>query len=151
MNADSRFCMSSPHHGLGGFVPDCSPRRNGIAAKQEKTMHKCAAGDLAVVVYAHNTINIGTIVKVLSLHPNQFEIQTHPDDVLWTCKAAHLMTYEVGNKKRKRKIGPIPDSYMKPIRGESLGMDIAVGAAIHQMRREQEDEEAVIERVVSYY
>jgi hypothetical protein len=145
------FFMVWSTYRLGGFVPACSPRRNGIAAKQEKTMHKCAAGDLAVVVYAHNTINIGTIVKVLSLHPNQFEIQTHPDDVLWTCKAAHPMTYEVGNKKRKRKIGPIPDSYMRPIRGEPLGIDIAVGVVIHQMRREQENEVTVIDRVESYY
>lgn len=64
------------------------------------------------------------------------------DDVLWTCKAAHPMAYEVGNKKRKRKVGPIPDSYLRPIREEPLGMDIAVGVVIQQMRREQEEEVA---------
>ena len=34
-------------------------------------MPKCIAGDLAVIVYAYNTVNIGTIVKVLDVHPNQ--------------------------------------------------------------------------------
>lgn len=27
-------------------------------------MHKCTAGDLAVIVYAYNTVNIGAIVRV---------------------------------------------------------------------------------------
>lgn len=114
-------------------------------------MHKCTAGDLAIVVYAYNNANIGAIVKVLALHPNQFEIESHPDDVLWTCQAAHPMTYSIGEKKRKIKTGPIPDSYMRPIRGEPLGMDIALGVVIDQMRREQEEEIAVMERVESYF
>ena len=38
-------------------------------------MHKCTAGDLAVIVYAYNTVNIGAIVRVLGLHPNQKQIQ----------------------------------------------------------------------------
>ncbi len=114
-------------------------------------MHKCTVGDLAIVVYAYNNANIGTIVKVLALHPNQFELESHPEDVLWTCQAARPMTYSVGEKKRKIKIGPIPDSYMRPIRGEPLGMDIALGVLIDQMRREQGEEIAVMERVESYF
>ena len=113
-------------------------------------MHKCSPGDLAVIVYAYNTVNIGTIVKVLAVHPNQLEIQSHPDDVLWTCQAAHPMTYAIGNKKKKINTGPVPDSYMKPIRGEPMGMDIALGVVIDQIRREQGDV-AVIERVESYF
>ena len=113
-------------------------------------MHKCSPGDLAVIVYAYNAVNIGTIVKVLAVHPNQLEIQSHENDVLWTCQAAHPMTYAIGNKKKKVKTGPVPDSYMKPIRGEPMGMDIALGVVIDQIRREQGDI-AVIERVESYF
>lgn len=113
-------------------------------------MHKCSPGDLAVIVYAYNTVNMGTIVKVLSVHPNQLEIQSRPDDVLWTCKAAHPMTYAICNKKKKIKTGPVPDSYMKPIRGEPMGMDIALGVVIDQIRKEQGDIE-VIERIASYF
>jgi hypothetical protein len=39
---------------------------------------------------------------------------------------------------------------MKPIRGEPMGMDIALGVVIDQIRREQGDI-AVIERVESYF
>ena len=102
-------------------------------------MHKCSAGDLAVIVYAYNTVNIGAIVRVLTLHPNQKQIQSHPDDILWTCKASHPMTYSVGDKRRKRKTGPVPDSYLQPIRGEPIGMDIAMGVVIAQIKEEQKD------------
>ncbi len=44
------------------------------------------------------------------------------------------MTYSIGEKKRKIKTGPVPDSYMRPIRGEQLGMDIALAVVIDQMR-----------------
>lgn len=114
-------------------------------------MHKCAPGDLAIVVYAYNTVNIGAVVKVLALHPNQFEIESRLEDVLWTCQAAYPMAYSVGGKTRKFKTGPIPDGYMKPIRGEPLGMDIALGLVIQQMRREQEGGITVIERIESYF
>ncbi len=40
---------------------------------------------------------------------------------------------------------------MRPICTEPLGMDIAVSVVIQQMRREQEDEISVIERVESYF
>jgi len=114
-------------------------------------MPKCTPGDLAIIVYAYNTVNIGTIVKVLAQHPDQLAIESHPDDVLWTCRAAYPMTYSFGNKKHKKKIGPVPDSYMRPIRGEPLGMDIALGVVLRQIRREQEQSIAVIERVDSYF
>ena len=60
------------------------------------------------------------------------------------------MTYAIGNKKKKINTGPVPDSYMKPIRGEPMGMDISLGVVIDQIRREQGDI-AVIERVESYF
>jgi len=105
-------------------------------------MHKCTLGDLSVIVYAYNTVNIGSIVRVLAVHPNQIEIQSRTDDVLWTCQSAHPMTYASGNEMKQAKIGPVPDSYMKPIRGESLGMDIALGVVIEQIRQEQHDDVA---------
>jgi len=43
------------------------------------------------------------------------------------------MTYAIGNKKKKIKTGPVPDSYIKPIRGEPMGMDIALPTATEIM------------------
>lgn len=114
-------------------------------------MHKCHPGDLAIVVYAYNTVNIGTIVKVLAVHPDQLEIQCHPEDVLWTCQAAHPMTYSNDSKKKKFTTGPVPDTYLKPIRGEPMGKDIALGVLIDYLRQEQHAQTAVIERVESYF
>lgn len=113
-------------------------------------MPKCTPGDLAIIVYAYNTVNIGTIVKVLAVHPNQLEIESNQQDVLWTCRAAHPLTYSVNNKRRKRSIGPVPDSYMRPIRGGPLGQDIALGVVLWQIRKEQEEALDLIERESVY-
>ena len=86
----------------------------------------CRPGDLAITVEAHNAINIGSIVKVLHKHQNQSALVVEPDDFLWYVEAAHYLTYSRGLKFTRRKRGAAPDSYLRPIRGEPLGKNIAV-------------------------
>lgn len=112
---------------------------------------KCYPGDLAVVIEAYNADNIGTIVKVVCLHPDQRELLVPPTDTLWTVEARHLMTYDYGGKKRGKRIGPVPDSYLQPIRGEPMGQDIALLVELNFIR-ERDNDTAVIERpVISFF
>lgn len=78
---------------------------------------KCAPGDIAIIVEAFNEVNLGTIVKVLAIHPDQKALLVPATDVLWTCEAAHLMTYDIGGIKKTMRRGPAPDSSLHPIRG----------------------------------
>ena len=48
----------------------------------------CKPGDLAVIVDAYNPENIGTFVKVLKVHKNQFDLVKPEGDVLWLVEAA---------------------------------------------------------------
>jgi len=80
-------------------------------------MSNCKPGDLAIVVKAHNACNIGTILKVLRLNRNQSALCTAADDVIWLVEATHPMTYDYGGTLRRRRKGPAPDSYLRPIRG----------------------------------
>ena len=82
-------------------------------------MSNCKPGDLAIVVKAHNACNIGTILKVLRPNRNQSALYTARDDVLWLVEAPHPMTYDYGGTLRRRRKGPVPDSYLRPIRGNS--------------------------------
>jgi hypothetical protein len=91
---------------------------------------KCHPGDLAIIVNAYNQANIGLIVKVLQLHPDQFAIDAPDGDAIWTCQAHHQMVYDIGGKKRKRLKGPVPDSYMYPIKGHLRSPDIALLAEL---------------------
>lgn len=102
---------------------------------------KCYPGDLAIVITAYNKINIGTIVKVLSLHTNQFEISAPEGDVLWTCLAQHQMTYDFNGDKRFCNRGPVPDSSLHPIRGAPRGQDIALLVVIDSLKRNQLESE----------
>jgi hypothetical protein len=86
----------------------------------------CRPGDLAITVEAFNPINIGSIVRVLHKHHNQSALSVEPDDFLWYVEAAHYLTYSKGEKVFRRKRGAAPDSYLRPIRGNPLGQDIAV-------------------------
>ena len=88
----------------------------------------CRPGDLAITVEAYNAINIGSIVRVLHKHHNQSALVVEPDDFLWYVEAAHYLTYSRGLKFTRRKRGAAPDSYLRPIRGNPLGKDIAVQA-----------------------
>jgi len=79
---------------------------------------RCKPGDLAIVVEAYNASNIGTIVNVIGLHPKQNGICAPKGDVIWKALARHPMTYEINGVLRRRRLGPIPDSQLRPIRGK---------------------------------
>lgn len=85
----------------------------------------CRAGDLAVIVEAHTSDNLGMIVKVLGKHRNQSACPA--DEVIWLVKASQPMTYEKLGKFTHRRKGPVPDSWLHPIRGYPLGKDPAIG------------------------
>ncbi len=100
----------------------------GKTTKQEKEMNRnCKPGDLAIVVDAYNPANIGTIVRVIRVHPNQGAMCKEPEDLLWFASAPRPMSYDVGGKIILRKKGPVPESLLRPIRGGPLGADIASG------------------------
>ena len=82
-------------------------------------MSNCKPGDLAIVVQAYNACNVGTIVKVLRLNGDQSALCTPGADVIWLAEAAHLLTYDYGGVLKTERTGPVPDSYLRPIRGNS--------------------------------
>lgn len=87
----------------------------------------CQPGDLAVVVEAYNPNNIGLILRVLHSHPNQKALLIEPGDHIWTAQSHQPQTYDVEGALVYRTVGPVPDSYLQPIRGYPLGRDIAEG------------------------
>ena len=80
-------------------------------------MTYCKPGDLAVVVKAHNACNIGTIVHVIGIYPHQSDLCAPAGDVIWEAQASHPMTYDYSGVLKRRRIGPVPDSQLRPIRG----------------------------------
>ena len=80
-------------------------------------MTYCKPGDLAVVVEAYNACNIGTIVHVIGLYTGQSDICAPEGDVIWQAKASHPMTYNTSGVITRRRLGPVPDSQLRPIRG----------------------------------
>jgi len=85
----------------------------------------CRAGDLAIIVDAFTPDNIGMIVKVLGKHRNQSACPA--DDVIWLVQASHPMRYEKLGKITHKRKGPVPDTWLNPIRGYPLGWDPAIG------------------------
>jgi len=90
------------------------------------TQFNCKPGDLAVIVDAYNPENIGTFVKVLRAHKNQFDLVKPEGDVLWLVEASRPMSYDVSGRIYKRKKGAAPDSSLRPVRGITELADIAV-------------------------
>jgi hypothetical protein len=50
----------------------------------------CSAGDLAIAINAQNPSNIGSIVKVLRKHPNQYII---PDEIGQFIRMVEALTF----------------------------------------------------------
>lgn len=78
---------------------------------------RCRAGDLAVVIRAHYSCNLGRIVRVLAPHDGMGDRVFHNAGVVWLVECAQPMTWSIGKKRFRRKRGPAPDSCLKPIRG----------------------------------
>ena len=85
----------------------------------------CRAGDLAVIVDAFTPENIGMFVKVLGKHRNQSACPA--EDVIWLVQATQPMRYEKLGKITHKRKGPVPDTWLYPIRGYPLGWDPAIG------------------------
>jgi len=77
-----------------------------------------SAGDLAIAIKAHNPSNIGSIVKVLPKHPNQYIIPDEIGQFIWMVEGSHLLTYTKGGRTYRQKRGAVPDPYLKPIKGQ---------------------------------
>ncbi len=85
----------------------------------------CSAGDLAIAIKAHNPSNIGSIVKVLRKHPNQYIIPDEIGQFIWMVEGSHLLTYTKGRRTYRQKRGAVPDFYLRPIKGQLLDGQLA--------------------------
>lgn len=78
----------------------------------------CKPGDMAIVVQAEQSINLGAIVEVLRLCDRTDEVR-YPDDMLvWIVRCSRHMKWVYRDKNYYRKEGPIPDALLRPIRGD---------------------------------
>ncbi|HEY0844272.1 MAG TPA: hypothetical protein VGE12_02835 [Noviherbaspirillum sp.] len=103
---------------------------------------RCRAGDLAVVVQAFHRGNVGRIVEVVGPHDGTGDLVFRDAGVVWLVKCAHPMVWTVGNKRFRRKFGPVPDVMLKPIRGlpsadESAARVKIAAPALHQVAAEE--------------
>lgn len=80
---------------------------------------RCRAGDLAVVVDATHRCNLGRIVRVLKKHDGTGDLVFRDAGFIWFVESAQRMTWSIGKKRIRRKRGPVPDLYLKPLRGLS--------------------------------
>lgn len=80
---------------------------------------RCKPGDLAVVVQAQNSSNLGLIVRVVS--PYAQDANFAIKGMLWLCECSHPMTWVRSGRTITAFSGPIPDSLLQPIRG--IGQD----------------------------
>ena len=87
----------------------------------------CSAGDLAIAIKAHNPSNIGNIVKVIRKHPNQYIIPDEIGQFIWMVEGSHLLTYTKGNRIFRMRRGAVPDSYLKPIKGQPSNDQLVTG------------------------
>ena len=94
---------------------------------------KCKVGDLAVIVAADFKSNIGNIVKIIAPDDGKGICDWSKQGLAWVVTAARPITWVINGKRYRRKIGPVPENRLQPIRGvkagrkakESIGLGVA--------------------------
>ncbi len=89
----------------------------------------CRPGDLAIVINAQNSANIGLIVRVLHRDFGCNPAMKHRGPI-WTCECAQPMIWTSSRRIFLRKRGPVPDSCMRPIRGDRARLLPAVAGDV---------------------
>lgn len=85
---------------------------------------RCKAGDLAVVISANNRENLGQIISVIEPYANQGPVVFgEKDGFIWLCESPMPMVWLVKDRYYRARRGPVPDSYLKPVRGETEEME----------------------------
>lgn len=83
-------------------------------------MPKCQPGDLAVVVQADFHYNLGKIVHVVALDDGKGDIAYRKGaGVVWQVQCPTQMKWRQQGRTYLRNAGPVPDSKLQPIRGQS--------------------------------
>ena len=89
---------------------------------------RCKVGDIAVVVDARNRCNLGAVVRVIELHDGSGDIEYVPSANAWIVEAPRRMKWTCRGKTFLRKLGPVPDAQLQPIRDEPI--DVQVSEAV---------------------
>lgn len=85
---------------------------------------RCKAGDLAAVISAYNQENLGQIISVIEPYANQGPVVFgEADGFIWLCESPMLMVWQVKDRYYRARRGPVPDSSLKPLRGEAEEME----------------------------
>lgn len=87
------------------------------------TALRCKPGDLAVVVDAFNTANLGMFVRVIGPQDLSSDLVIRESPGVWLIEAPYPMTWVWGKKIFHRTRGPALDSQLRPIRGLPTGQD----------------------------
>lgn len=95
---------------------------------------RCRPGDLAVVIQSFHRANLGRIVRIVALHDGRGDLVYRDAGPVWLVRAADPMTWTQTGRRYRRRQGPVPDSQLRPIRGQgddagdAAGRDIPVAA-----------------------
>ena len=90
----------------------------------------CQVNDYCIVVKALNKENIGSIVKVIYQHQNQFSLCPAQRGFIWEVESFHPLTYLGGNGDIFRATkGPMPDDCLHRIHGLYRSPDMALMVA----------------------
>ena len=88
---------------------------------------RCKPGDLAIVIKAKFSSNLGRLVRVVRQSQGEGDLVYPTSEPSWWVECSHPMTWYKDKKRYQRNRGPVPDAQLQPIRSLPPGRDIADG------------------------
>ena len=93
---------------------------------------RCKPGDLAVVIDAKYTRNLGIIVKVIEIDDRTGPVRYALETPVWLAESQKAMTWVVNGTRYSSNRGPIPDAQLQPIRGAPKEQNLQREAVIQR-------------------
>ncbi|MBM3345672.1 MAG: hypothetical protein FJY55_04130 [Betaproteobacteria bacterium] len=90
---------------------------------------KCKPGDLAIVINAQISDNLGNIVRILRLDDGSGKFVFKGQGRVWIVASPRPMTWALRGKQYRDTTGPVPENRLQPIRGLDPGRRAGRAAA----------------------
>ena len=100
---------------------------------------KCKVGDLAVVIRAQCKSNLGRIVLIVAADDGTDFVKFKNEGPVWRVKSERPQTWYVDGKRYRRKIGPVPENRLQPIRVLKLEGQMAKTLASPSVLKDAEE------------
>ncbi len=81
---------------------------------------RCTEGNLAIIIDAYNSENIGKIVKIVRLQTMREHLKIRHHTRVWMVQSAQKLKWNMHGTYQYEHFGPVPESQLQPLHDQEF-------------------------------